>query len=85
LNTLNKKKGLPFFIILLILFSVCECVCPVNGLVDNNIKAVTAITEVFGDGQKLIAIGCNKDISNAKLSKSTFSVKGKTTTKWILQ
>lgn len=47
-----------------------------------NIKSVTTITEVFGDGQKLtaIAVEYDKDIPSLNLSKSTFSVPGRTIT-----
>ena len=46
------------------------------------IKSITAITEVFGDGQKVttVAVEYDKDILNSKLSKSSFSVKGRTIT-----
>jgi predicted peptidase len=54
-----------------------------NNLNFKHIKSVAAITEVFGDGQKLtaVAIEYDKDISNLKLSKSVFSVEGRTITK----
>ncbi|MFN8456469.1 MAG: PHB depolymerase family esterase [Anaerolineae bacterium] len=47
------------------------------------IKSVTAITEVFGDGQKIIAaaVEYDQEIDNAKLSPSAFSVEGRTITK----
>jgi len=47
------------------------------------IKSVTAITEVFGDGQKTsaAAVEYGKDINNSKLSISDFSVSGRTITK----
>lgn len=47
-----------------------------------NIKSVTAITEVLGEGQKVaaIAVEYDKDIDNSKLAESTFSVKGRTVT-----
>jgi len=48
-----------------------------------HINSVTAITEVFGDGQKItaVAVECDKEIDNSKLTKSTFSVNGRTITK----
>ena len=48
-----------------------------------HIKGATAITEVFGDGQKLttVAIEYDKSIVSSKLSPSTFSVEGRTITK----
>jgi hypothetical protein len=47
-----------------------------------HIKSVTEITEVFGDGQKVsaAAVEYDKDIDNSKLSKSAFSVSGRTIT-----
>ncbi|MDO9339900.1 MAG: hypothetical protein Q7T72_05160 [Bacteroidales bacterium] len=49
---------------------------------NKHIKSVTAITEVFPDGQKLttVAIEYDKNIENSKLSKSAFSVEGRTIT-----
>jgi len=48
-----------------------------------HIQSVTAITEVFGDGQKVtaVAVEYDKNIINSKLSQSTFSVNGRTITK----
>jgi predicted peptidase len=48
-----------------------------------HIKGATAITEVFGDGQKLttVAIEYDKSIVSSKLSPSAFSVDGRTITK----
>jgi predicted peptidase len=48
-----------------------------------HVRGVTAITQVYGDGQKLIAVAVEYDsaIDNAKLSKSTFKVTGRTVTK----
>ncbi|MDR3482599.1 MAG: PHB depolymerase family esterase [Burkholderiaceae bacterium] len=45
----------------------------------SHIKDVVAITQVFGDGQKFtaIAVEYDKDIETAKLSASTFEVKGR--------
>lgn len=51
--------------------------------VKKNIKSVTAITEVFKNGQKVtaVAIEYGKKIDNSKLSASTFSVEGRTITR----
>lgn len=49
----------------------------------DHIKGATAITQVFGDGQKLtaVAVEFDQDIDNSKLSVSTFKVDGRTITK----
>ncbi len=46
-------------------------------------KSATAITQVFGDGQKLTAVAVEFDqaLDNSKLSTSTFRVEGRTITK----
>ena len=46
------------------------------------INSVTAITEVFGDGQRLtaVAVEFDKEIDGSKLAKSTFAVEGRTVT-----
>jgi predicted peptidase len=48
-----------------------------------SIRSVIAITEVFQEGQKVIAVAIEypESINNAKLAKSTFSVEGRTITK----
>lgn len=48
-----------------------------------HVKSVTAITEVFGDGQKVTAVAMeyDKDIDTSKLTTSDYSVDGKTITK----
>ncbi|MFJ6080587.1 alpha/beta hydrolase-fold protein [Streptomyces sp. NPDC092369] len=48
-----------------------------------HVRGVTAITKVFGDGQKLIAVAVEYDraIDNSALSTSTFTVTGRTVTK----
>ena len=50
---------------------------------NKHVKSATAITEVFADGQKVsaVAVEYDKNIINSKLSKSTFSVDGRTITK----
>jgi predicted peptidase len=47
------------------------------------IKSATSITQVFGDGQKLMAIAVefDQDLDSSKLSTSTFKVEGRTITK----
>lgn len=49
----------------------------------DHIKSVTAITEVFGDGQKVSAVALEYDsaIDTSKLEPSDFTVEGKTVTK----
>lgn len=49
----------------------------------SHIKGVTAITEVFGDGQKVSAVALEYDgaIDGSKLKLSDFSVEGKTVTR----
>ena len=66
------------------LFVLLAGVTPVPG--DSNtghVKGVTAITEVFGDGQKVsaVALQYDKTIDNSKLSDSTFTVEGRNITK----
>ncbi|MFJ4782210.1 alpha/beta hydrolase-fold protein [Streptomyces sp. NPDC088794] len=48
-----------------------------------HVRGVTAITKVFGDGQKLIAVAVEYDrrIDNSSLSTSTFTVTDRTVTK----
>ena len=48
-----------------------------------HVKSVTAITEVFGDGQKVtaVAVEFDKDISNSTLYNSSFSVADRTISK----
>jgi predicted peptidase len=47
------------------------------------VQSVTAITKVYGEGQKLIAVAVeyDGDIADASLSTSTFEVTGRTVTK----
>jgi predicted peptidase len=47
------------------------------------VKSATAITQVFGDGQKLtaVAVEFDHDIDGSTLSSSSFSVSGRTITK----
>ncbi|MFE4963082.1 alpha/beta hydrolase-fold protein [Streptomyces sp. NPDC056660] len=48
-----------------------------------HVRGATAITKVFGDGQKLIAVAVeyDRDIDGSALSTSTFAVTGRTVTK----
>ncbi|MGI5454633.1 alpha/beta hydrolase-fold protein [Streptomyces sp. CA-249302] len=54
-----------------------------TGSGDGHIKSATAITQVYGDGQKFIAVALEYDsaIDTSKLSKSSFKVDGRTVTK----
>jgi predicted peptidase len=47
---------------------------------NEHVKSVTAITEVYGDGQKVsaAAVEYDRDVLNAALSPSIFSVEGRT-------
>lgn len=47
------------------------------------VKGATAITQVYGDGQKFIAVAVEYDtaIDNATLTKTSFTVEGRTVTK----
>ncbi|MFJ2813246.1 alpha/beta hydrolase-fold protein [Streptomyces sp. NPDC091279] len=48
-----------------------------------HVRGATAITGVFGDGQKLVAVAVeyDQDIAGSSLSTSTFAVTGRTVTK----
>jgi len=48
-----------------------------------HVKDVAAITEVFGDGQKVsaVVVEYDQDVVNAKLNPSTFAVQGRTVAK----
>jgi predicted peptidase len=50
---------------------------------EGHVKGVTAITQVFGEGQKLTAVALeyDRDIDTSKLSTSSFKVDGRTVTK----
>ncbi|WP_427921132.1 hypothetical protein [Streptomyces sp. cg40] len=50
---------------------------------DGHIRGATAITKVYGDGQKLIAVAVeyDADITGSALSTSTFKITGRTVTK----
>jgi predicted peptidase len=80
------KKLTPNLILFLILaiginsLTMYGCINYVN--FNKHIKSVAAISEVFADGQKVtaIAIECDKEIENSKLSRSAFSAEGRTVT-----
>lgn len=54
-----------------------------ESMIISHITSVSAITEVYGDGQKITAaaVEYDKDIADAKLSKSVFTIEGRTITK----
>jgi predicted peptidase len=49
----------------------------------DHVRSVTAITQVFGSGQKLVAVAVeyDRDIDGSTLSTSTFTVTDRTVTK----
>jgi predicted peptidase len=63
--------------------SLSEAAEPAGTGSGEHVRGVTAITQVFGDGQKLVAVAVqyDRDIANATLSTSTFGVTGRTVTK----
>ena len=73
-----KTLLLAAFISLLTFLIACQSQSQIN-----HIKSVTAVTEVFGDGQKVTtaAVEFDKDIKNSSLSPDDFSVEGRTITK----
>lgn len=54
-----------------------------DGLGGDHVRSVTAITQVFGAGQKLVAVAVeyDRDIDGSMLSTSTFAVTDRTVTK----
>ncbi|MFC8512174.1 alpha/beta hydrolase-fold protein [Streptomyces sp. NPDC057257] len=54
-----------------------------SGSGGDHVKSATAITQVYGDGQKFIAVALEYDsaVDTSKLSKSSFKVDGRTVTK----
>ncbi|MFF4729841.1 alpha/beta hydrolase-fold protein [Streptomyces mirabilis] len=54
-----------------------------TGSGDDHVRSVTAITQVFGSGQKLVAVAVeyDSDIDGSTLSTSTFAVTDRTVTK----
>ncbi|HLZ56218.1 MAG TPA: alpha/beta hydrolase-fold protein [Ktedonosporobacter sp.] len=80
-----KKPLIPFALLpVLLAVAISSCTVPGSstGAQNRPIKGVTAITEVFGDGQKVIAVAVeyDKTIDTARLAKSDFSVGGRTIT-----
>ena len=57
--------------------------CNAQKINSSHIRSVTAITEVFGDGQKVTAaaVEFDKAIDNSNLTAATFSVAGRTITR----
>jgi predicted peptidase len=80
------KKLTPIFILILILTTGIKPLTMYGSTnyvnFNKHIKSVTAVTEVFADGQKVtaVAIECDKNIENSKLSRSAFSAEGRTVT-----
>ncbi|WP_329316495.1 hypothetical protein [Streptomyces sp. NBC_01262] len=54
-----------------------------TGSGSGHVRGATAITQVFGDGQKLVAVAVefDHDIDNSSVSASTFAITGRTVTK----
>ncbi len=75
MKKIAHKKMAMILVVLCLTFSV--------GAVNRNMQKVTAITEVFGDGQQVTAVAVEypKAISNEKLSAVSFKVDGRTITK----
>lgn len=71
----NLLKIALFFVII----GISSC----KGHTDIRIKSITAVTEVYGDGQKTIiaAIEYDKPIKNSDLNDETYKVKDRTITK----
>lgn len=66
--------------IIFISIAILNCACSSN---DKHIKSITAISEVFGDGQKVsaVAIEYDADIDNNSLSTTDYTIEGKTITR----
>lgn len=85
----NKKIISTIAVALIIFTSTSLSACSSNGgsakttPASEHIKSVTAINEVFGDGQKVSAVALEYDseIDTSKLDTSDFTVEGKTVTK----
>lgn len=83
---MKKRSSTLVVFLILMAAAVCGSIYAASSSRANgkpeHIKSVTAITEVFGDGQKLtaVAVEYEKKINNAKLTKSTFVVEGRTVT-----
>ena len=78
------------FLMLVMVMSLSGCAAGSTGVQkvetgakQEHIKSATAMTEVFGDGQKISAVAMeyDKDIDNSKLTTSDYTVNGKIITK----
>ena len=87
---MRKKKIMSTIAAALMLFTVTSLsACSSSGGMlqintsSDHIKSVTAINEVYGDGQKVSAVALEYDsaIDTSKLNTSDFTVEGKTVTK----
>ncbi len=88
-----KKRRLSILVVFLMLIMLmsslagCGSVNVKTNAIDSSnskhIKSITAITEVFGNGQKVsaVAVEYDQNIDNSKLKISDYSVEGKTITK----
>ena len=77
----RKMKRISVAIIVALLVTIVKS-SPLYGKTEH-VRSVTAITEVFGDGQKVSAVAVEYDapIVSAALSSATFSVDGKSITR----
>ncbi|MBP2642950.1 MAG: hypothetical protein H6Q67_837 [Firmicutes bacterium] len=81
-----KKVFCNLMVISLLVMILSSCVQNNNAKAENangHIKSITAINEVFADGQKVsaVAVEYDKNINTSKLLKSDFTVEGKIVTK----
>jgi predicted peptidase len=81
----SRRVFLTRALVATVLFPSLTIACK-EGKVDragDRIKSATAITQVFGDGQKFtaVAVEFDRDIDNAQLSTSAFKVDGRTIVK----
>lgn len=87
MNRLLKKSSSILMVMAMVSLVSCSANTSSSKVVDvsatDGIKITTAITEVFGEGQKItaVAIAYDKDIDNSKISEGTYSVDGRTITK----
>lgn len=79
----RQLKILLASLMFVMMLSLSACSTSYSDASSKHIKNVTAITEVFGDGQKVSAavVEYDKSIDTLKLKASDYSVKGKTITK----
>jgi predicted peptidase len=81
----SRRVFLTRFLTAAVLFAL-STVTSIGGAIaqkGDRVKSVTAIAQVFGDGQKLTAVAVEFDqgIDHSKLSIATFKVDGRTITK----